>query len=135
MRTALSRTFVSLSVFLLLLFFGLGLFASEKQTVSPVPENAVVRSEVTLTGIIEATDEDDNGTVRSVSLSCMNDLGEYDYYSIENKGKGRDLLKQVGETVKITGKLRTEKDKRRILSVDGYKVIRDDAEKKDPDAL
>lgn len=135
MRTALSRTVVSLSAFLFLLFFGLALFASEKTTVAPVPESAVVKSEVTLTGVIEATDEDDNGRVRSVSLSCMNDLGEYDYYSIENKGKGRDLLKVVGETVKITGKLRTDKARRRTLSVGAYQVIRDEPEKKDPDAL
>ena len=133
MRTALSRILVSLFSFLLLV--GLSLFALEKKEASPVPEKSVVKSEVTLTGVIEASDEDDQGKVTSVALSCMNDLGEYDYYRIENTGKGRDLIKQVGETVKITGQLRTDKARHRTLSVEAYRVIRDDSAVKEPDEL
>lgn len=106
--------------------FRLFFFASFAVSVFP-------QTEIALTGIIEIADEDDKGVIRAVTLSCMNEVGEYDYYPIRGSGRGKDLLKLVGETVKIKGTLFTDKEKNRSLEVAEFTLIRDEAMDREPD--
>jgi len=101
-----------------------------------IPTASVPRQvDFNMTGVVEIADEDDAGIVRSVSLSCMNALGEYDYYPIENKGKGKELLTRIGETVRIKGMLLIDRENNRFLTVSDYVILNDEAGEQEPDEL
>ncbi|MCB0283851.1 MAG: hypothetical protein KDF60_14795 [Calditrichaeota bacterium] len=83
--------------------------------------------EVTLTGTIDATAFDNTGTVIQIALSVEEQVNESDVefvnYIIVNDNKGKELFHLIGKTVRITGKLSTDKQNNTYITVKEYKVI------------
>jgi hypothetical protein len=76
-------------------------------------------SAITVTGYLE--DSENAGTIE---ISVAGATGDYVNYVIAEKGKGRDLKKLVGQLVKLSGTIQTDKKKTRTLLVEKYEVLK-----------
>jgi hypothetical protein len=78
---------------------------------------------VTITGDVEMEEEDDQGNVVKIRLSYLNDRYEIEALSIDLTGKGRELLKGVGRSVKVTGTKANDADGNQVLKVTAYEYL------------
>jgi hypothetical protein len=73
----------------------------------------------TVTGYLE-----DSETGKGIEISVMNPAGDYDNYSVLEKGKGRDLKKQVGQLVKLYGNIQADGKKIKTFFVEKYEILK-----------
>lgn len=58
---------------------------------------------VKVTGTVQVAVRDTDGDITEVVIAVIDDE-HYEYYFVRNKGRGRDLVRRVGETVTVEGK-------------------------------
>ena len=84
-------------------------------------------ADVTLEGIIEVAEEDED--YQPVEISLMVDTvvsGQFRtyYYIIDpSSGKGRELFEKIDKKVRVTGSVRTDRDGARRLTVQKYQSM------------
>lgn len=79
---------------------------------------ALAGETVTITGVVQAVDWDEEDNVIAVTIST--DDGEF---YVENSGKGVELLKMVDKKVKVTGNVSTDEDGFKTITVNSFEVV------------
>ena len=108
--------------------------SSEKKAVATVTKNIwdekniVEKKNISVTGIVESVEEDGAGLAKSIGIGVINDLDEYEFFGIEKKVKGLELLKLVGETVQISGVLMIDIIGNKMISVNTYSIVKEQFE-------
>ncbi|MFC1585268.1 hypothetical protein ACFL5V_06960 [Fibrobacterota bacterium] len=96
---------------------------------------ALTQAAVSLEGIIETAEEDDNYQAVEVNLMVDETAGgklKTEYYRIDNsRGRGKELLGLLESMVKVTGAVRGGKDGLKLLTVSDYEIL----EKHEPETL
>ncbi|MBN1352486.1 hypothetical protein JXJ21_24015 [candidate division KSB1 bacterium] len=88
-------------------------------------------SEETITGVVVATDWDDDDNVIAVSISVTIEAEDpseesyTEYYQVANQGKGAELLKLVDEVVEATGDVEVDDDGNKTIYVKSYSVVKE----------
>ena len=83
-----------------------------------VTDSTTGKVPVVISGYLE--DSEDG---KRVEISVMGPAGDYEDFVIAEKGKGKELRKQVGQLVKLTGTVQTEGKKIKTFIVDKYEVL------------
>ena len=78
--------------------------------------------EITVTGIVITSDEDALGNISAVSIEVQN-RDSYEYYYIVMDDKGKQLLDQVNNIVKITGRVQGGKFGRQELIITRWELL------------
>ena len=88
------------------------------------------KKEITISGVINAIEWDDEGNVISVELST-DDLD----YIIEPNQLGKELFDCIGEEVEVVGSVTQDSDKNDCIRITSYKIIDfyDDEDEDDDD--
>ncbi len=86
-------------------------FSNAKETVDSL---------VTITGYIE-----DSETGNGIEISVISSNDDYINYRISEKGKGRELKKQVGQLVKLTGSIQPGSGKMLTFTVNRFEKLND----------
>ena len=89
----------------------------------------------TITGVVMAMDEDEDGNTVSVAISVSFGIEEVmeaedleiedvteEFFVVDNE-KGRNLLKLVNETVEVTGNIMMDEDGNKWTSVKKFRVV------------
>ena len=94
-------------------------------------------SEMTLEGLVEAAVEDASGNPKSIQLSVeeITEDGEIviHIYAISSAGRGKELMANIGETVKVTGPVKTNKNGSKTITVNDFEVLSTPTEEDYPD--
>lgn len=98
---------------------GAVLFASSLFTASAYGEEA--GKEVTVTAIVEAADTDDEGNATAVGL--WDDVN-WKWYTVGEGGKGKELFKLIGKTVKATGTVKKDERGEKTITVLKYELVK-----------
>ncbi len=77
---------------------------------------------LTLKGLIESQDEDDDGNAVSINLAVTvesedDDAEALDYYSVKLDKIGKQLLSHVSKQVTVTGTVKTDNDGNKTITV------------------
>jgi hypothetical protein len=78
----------------------------------------VAGEEMTITGVVQAADWDDEDNVIAVTI-----LADGEEYFVENNAKGKELLEQVGKSVRATGMVETDEDGFRSITVSSFEIL------------
>lgn len=84
---------------------------------------------VTLTGVIEPQEEDEEGNVTSISLS-VNVTGPEDeeetleYYLVKLDANGKKLMANVNSKANVTGSVSTDKSGNKTITVNKYEILK-----------
>ncbi len=77
--------------------------------------------EVTVTGVVEAAEEDDQGNATAVGIW---DAKNFKWYAVGEGGKGKELLKLVGKTLKVTGTVTAKDEWEEVITVVRYEEVK-----------
>ncbi len=98
-------------------------------TLSACTRSEADKNEVTITGLVEDIDWDDEDNVLAIALTVAVDqepedeLTESEGYLVALESKGKELLNWIGATVKVTGVIETDEEGRKTIYVKEYEVI------------
>lgn len=81
--------------------------------------------EITVIGLIEENELDENGNTISVTITFLDDNSEYVTYNIFNSELSIPILSLIGETIEVTGVLSTDNDANKIFTVSSFSTIDD----------
>ena len=121
------NTFIVIPIVLGLLFC-----STELDAKKPNPKKSKSTAvEVTVTGTVMINNEGASGQATSVSLEVEVGEEQYEYYYVVMDGSGKELLDQVDNIVSITGTVKEDIVKKKLLTVKSWRLIKEISEEQE----
>jgi phage tail tube protein FII len=115
---------------------GMMLCASDIDAKKPKEKAKSKQMEITITGQVIINDEGSTGKATSVSIEVHEAEDLYEYYDVVMDETGKELLDQVDNRVTVTGYVKVDIVKKKLLTVKSWGLIREkDEEPYEPEKL